>query len=368
MQKIVKLLDTVFEFQADKEDVLDYIDYFMDSYGEIGNKIEEKNLVKVQVAAGNVPEHLENSETVKVHTTKHPYWNFSGEYTEKQEGRTVLWPTRNILITLDSSATNIAVIYCAKEKAVFVGEAIFHMMRGIALYKRDNTNANFLHASGVIVNQKGFLFTGAVSAGKTTLLLEGIAKYGATPLTNDRIFLKCDEDEVRGYSWPSYASFCEGTILQYPGLTEGANTYQKDENYKYRTIDFPGELKEAYDKGSKRIYPMMFMCDWLSTKFVNSSKIHTVFISKLDINAEKMKIKELSKDEDYDFIYQSLESQLFDSREPSFMPWHGLKLRDGCTPVGELIDKFYETDCKIVEVVLSPEHIEDFMEYIKINY
>lgn len=363
----VKLLNSFFKIESKDENVFRYVEYFMDSYDSDGEMLEVENTINIVMHSGKVPASLPGSKPIKIHTTKHPYWNLSGEYVENENQRTVLWNTRGFLVTVFENALRIEITYDEFLKPVFVGESLFHVLRGIALYKRDNKDANFLHASGIIHNNKGILFTGAVSAGKTTLLLESIQKLGAKPLTNDRIFLKSKDEKMMGYSWPSYASFCEGTILQYPGLKKGALAYQYDEENKYRTIEFNNELQEAFDKGTKRVYPMLFLCDCFQTSFAVSSAINTIFISKLDINCKETKIRELSYCEDYEFIKNSFQSQTFDTREPSFNPWHGLELGCGTKPVERFITDLQQAGCKIFEANLSPLLMDDFIEYLKKN-
>lgn len=360
MRKVVNLLDTVF-YISGKEDVLRYIDYFQDCYDE-GDGLQVENKINIKVQETEVPKTI-NGKKIKIHTTKHNYWNFYGEYVVDEDGKKVLWPGRNILITLKNQGIEIG--YLKTMKANFIGESIYHVLRNISLYKRKNEEANFLHASGVVYNGKGILFTGKVGAGKTTLLLDMVKNMNAKLLTNDRIFLKSNCKEIKGYSWPSYASFCEGTICEYEELKILAMEYEEDVNNKYRTQNWTKEITSSFTKDKKRTYPMMFLCDAFNRKFQRSSNINFIFLSHLDINNETDVIRELDYCKDKEVIMNIIESQLFDNREPSFEPWHGLKIDNRSNTCEKLIENLRENNCKIIYCDLNPNNIYKLNDFIK---
>ena len=360
MKKVVNILDTVFYISGEKE-ILNYIDYFQDCYDE-GKGLVAENKINIEVHEAEVPKTI-NGEKIKIHTTKHDYWNFYGEYVADEGGRKVLWPGRNILITLKNQGIEIR--YLKNMKANFIGESIYHALRGISLYKRKNENANFLHASGVTYNGKGILFTGKVGAGKTTLLLDMVKNMNAELLTNDRIFIKSNDKEVKGYSWPSYASFCEGTISEYKELKRLALEYEDNVNNKYRTQNWTKEISSSFTKDRKRTYPMMFLCDAFNKKFQRSSNINYIFLSHLDINNKVDEIRELEYFKDKNMIMNVLESQLFDNREPSFEPWHGLKIDNSSNTCEKFIENLRKNNCRIIYCDLNPNNIYKLNDFIK---
>ena len=77
MKKVVNILDTVFYISGEKE-ILNYIDYFQDCYDE-GKGLVAENKINIEVHEAEVPKTI-NGEKIKIHTTKHDYWNFYGEY------------------------------------------------------------------------------------------------------------------------------------------------------------------------------------------------------------------------------------------------------------------------------------------------
>lgn len=364
--KDVAILDTMFHISADNLETLNYIDYFMDAYDIESVGMLIKNNVNIDVEAEEIPTTIAG-EKIKVHTTKHEYWNLFGECKIDSDIRSVLWTTRKILVKLDSECNNIKIFYAKDLESKFVGESVFHVLRSIALYSRENKNANFLHASAAVIDDKGVVFTGAVSAGKTTLLLEMIQNLNAVPLSNDRIYLRNTASELYAYSWPSYASFCEGTILNYNRLKMEAIKYQRDEKYKYRTINTDTELINTFDKIHKRIFPMMLLCDSMNIKFLKSHKIDNMFFSHLDIDCKLDVIRELDYENDYQFIYESLEKQLFDSREPSFNPWHGLKIKDNSNTVKQLVKNMLNSGCRIHYIHINPTRMDNLTKYIRDN-
>lgn len=319
------LLDTEFSLIADDPGVFDYIICFMGAY-EDGSYIESKNRVRFNIHAGVVPESI-GGRKIKIHTSKHQYWNFYGECSEEDGKRLVLWPERGVIMLLDAAAPNVEFVYSAERGCAVAGEALFHAARGLALYMRDSSGANFIHSSGVEIGGKGVFFTGTVSAGKTTLLLECVAKLGAIPVTNDRVFIKSGDAGVTAYSWPSYSSFCEGTILNYNELTRGALKYQNDPKCRYRTVNWDGPLKYVFDKEHKRAYPMIWFYDCFGKKYIKKSGVDIIFLSRLDMGCVRDDITQLDYRKDREYILSCLTSQSLDGTEPSFKPWHGMSLK-----------------------------------------
>lgn len=359
MKKIIKLLDSTINITCDID--LKYIDYFQKCY-ESGEELNSYNTININVHKTEIPKTI-NGETIKIHTTKHSYWNFYGEYKIVNGVREVLWPSKKILIKLQKEMIDIG--YSSALKDNFVGESVYHIMRSISLYKRNNKNANLLHASGVVYKGYGILFTGMSGAGKTTLLLNMIKNMKANILTNDRIFLKSNDKKVVGYSWPSYASFCEGTLCEYEELKKLAIEYQDNENNKYRTQNWSEPIEYSFTKDKKRSYPMMFLCDAFNTKFKKSNIINYIVLSHLDINNKLDIIKELDYDEDKEKILNIIRSQLFDVIEPSFEPWHGYNLDNNSNSCIQLIDNLRKSNCKIIYCDINPKSIYKLNKFIK---
>ncbi|KWX80169.1 hypothetical protein AMQ84_04635 [Paenibacillus riograndensis] len=359
----VNILDSKFEVTTDFEEALQYVNYFMESY-EV--KIDDNFInskISITLNEGVVPETLNGTE-VKVHTTKHDYWNFFGEYEIVDNIRRVLWPTKKIMVLLDECANNIEIRYKSKDSPNLIGEVLFHIMRSLALYKRENKGTNFLHASSVVLEGKGIAFTGAASAGKTTLFLESIFQLHAIPLSNDRIYIKNNSKEAIAYSWPSYASFCEGTLLNYSTLAAGALDYQKNERNKYRTLNWESPLVSSFDKGNKRIYPMLWLSECIEKKYLNSNKLDYIFLSKLDPQCTEDIVEVLSYEKDYPYILDQVQSQLFDNNEPSFEQWHGISFNNNANTPEQFISNLKSNDCKFIKLHINPTRLYVLTDYL----
>ena len=105
----VKLLNSFFKIESKDENVFRYVEYFMDSYDSDGEMLEVENTINIVMHSGKVPASLPGSKPIKIHTTKHPYWNLSGEYVENENQRTVLWNTRGFLVTVFENALRIEI-------------------------------------------------------------------------------------------------------------------------------------------------------------------------------------------------------------------------------------------------------------------
>ncbi|KQR11669.1 hypothetical protein [Cellulomonas sp. Leaf334] len=292
-----------------------------------------------------------------VHRSKHSYWSLSGDLLETSP-RTVRFAGRGVAVTSEA-ADRWRVAAQPWAKPSVVGEAVFHVQRSVALYRRDSATGPLLHASGVLGRDgRAVLFTGSVSAGKTTLLTEAVVTYGAVPLTNDRAWLRIDAD-VTVQSWPSYASFCEGTLITYPVLRGAAERFESERDNPLRTTAHPEPLRYAFDKDTKRIYPMSWFTDATNTRFVPSATLGTLVLSRLEVarGASELRELDLTHDVDRRMLVDVLQDESFDSHEPSFLPWHGLPMPVLCWPPEKVADALRDAGVRVVVLRADPTEL-----------
>lgn len=346
--------------------LLDYLCAFMDAYEqEPGDIRPDKHVcLTVRRDALNAPER---HTVVGVHRSKHAYWNFDAELHENSQ-RLVTWRSKGIEVELRDGALDVNVTVDPAVDHVQAGEALFHICRSLALYHRAGYRGNLLHASAVAFDDACVAFTGDVSAGKTTLLTESVFRYGARPLANDRVLVTADERPV-AVSWPSYSSFCEGTLLNYPPLAAAAAAYE-DDGCPFRTQKWERPLAPLFDKESKRVYPMSWFSEAAGVKFVRTRPLRVLVLSRLDpaCAAPEVRRINLSDAGERGRVAAALRPCTFDLKEPSFLPWHGLTLPAGAPELPNLIGRLHQAGVAVFDFHIGVgdlELLEELFEGIR---
>jgi|JI6StandDraft_1071083.scaffolds.fasta_scaffold23722_4 hypothetical protein len=311
----VDLLDIGFDLEAECSEDIAYIGAFMDAYLEPSRlPCSERFTVKVQ--RESVPVIPLPGSVIPIHRTKHPYWSFDG-VLEHVRPRTVAWPSRGVRFEVDSERRHIVAAIGSDTDSVMAGEAVFHAMRGIALACR--RTGSLIHASAVVSNGRAIAFSGDVMAGKTTLLAEAAFRLGLSPLTNDRLLIADSGGACLSHSWPSYASFCEGTLLNFPALARAAQAYEEGHG-GYTTVRWPAPLRPVFNKTCKRFYPMRWLVDAGVPCFAASAPLHAVVFVRLIPGAGEATWELIESNA----LSQQLRAVLFPPSDHSFLPWHGL--------------------------------------------
>ncbi len=204
MRLKVSLLGVRFEIMSSEAALLDYTLVFMGAYEEERSPLLQGPTLSILISRGSGPV-VKTGQKRQVHKSKHAYWNFEAEVDSDESTLRAHWPRRQLGIEIDWECRSATLEVEPTAGTAFAGEAIFHLLRSLAIYCRDGAVGNFLHASGVVGTRGAIIFLGNSNAGKTTLMMEAVIRFGMRPLTNDRILL--DRENVpRAHSWPSYAS------------------------------------------------------------------------------------------------------------------------------------------------------------------
>jgi len=357
----ISLLGVAFEITSEQDGLLDYSKYFM-SY-ECGDTLNTAANVNVNIRKGIVDIHSRGNSS-RVHFSKHINWDFKAVQLA-DEPNSFLWPDKGMKISFTENngrITRVDVITDLGQALVpIIGEAIFHLLRSLAYYLRNPVEGLFMHASAVKnKNNKGVLFTGNSLSGKTTALLSAVFEAKSTPVANDRILITRDSTSVKGYSWPSYASFCEGTLLRYSELTSACYAFEHASN-PFRTHAKDQPLKKEFNKTLKRIYPMGWFSEAINQEYAYSVPLQRIIF--IEVSPESTFHFERMPAENSTEVYEALLANSFLKEEPSFLAWHGLKKPDDQFDK-ETLNKWVKSDVEFWKLKTTPEELTKNIEFI----
>ncbi len=98
---------------------------------------------------------------------------------------------------------------------------LVELVRDLVLKDQENAGAAVLHATAAHRDGTAVLITGAKGAGKSTILLELVERFGYEIMSGDKTVLHEQPDgSVLAMGWPDYPHLGYGTVAKYPGLKE----------------------------------------------------------------------------------------------------------------------------------------------------
>ncbi|QDQ14997.1 hypothetical protein [Streptomyces spectabilis] len=98
---------------------------------------------------------------------------------------------------------------------------LVELIRDLVLKDQENSGAAVLHATAAYRDGTAVLITGAKGAGKSTILLELVERFGYQIMSGDKTVLHEQPDgSVLASGWPDYPHIGYGTIAKYAGLRE----------------------------------------------------------------------------------------------------------------------------------------------------
>lgn len=203
-------------------------------------------------------------------------------------------------------------------------ELIFHAARNLALWRRGPRFAPMLHASAVVFDGAAWLFLGGKGAGKSTLFVEAVLRHGARPLANDRVLLDA-EDGRSVWSWPSYLSYCEGTIVDYPELRRVFDAGLRDQHRRREGRPPTCELalyRRSYLQEHKRIVAPCLFAEVLGLRYLRRAPLAGVVRAALvpghPGGATLHRCRSTAR-----LQADDIEDAVFSARDPDFPCWHG---------------------------------------------
>lgn len=336
----ISVFDLRLHVQAERPEDLGYLDAFMDAF-EATAPNEARRVVDVRVHRQTLPPA--SGPEVPVHRSKHPYWNIDSQLLSDCP-RTVLWLSRGIAVTVEDQGSRVTIAVSPDLPPAFAGESIFHALRGICLALRPA--GSLLHASAVVLDDRAIAFCGDSLSGKTTVMTQLVLRHGVRPLTNDRLLLTPGLP-LRVHAWPSYASYCEGTLLAYKELASAAAYYESDV-CPYRTRRWTGPLSWTFDKERKRTYPLAWLSQAAGCKFVRQSHLAALVFLRVSPKVTKFRPTRIPL-HDRALAGGLLAKVVFADQDPSFMPWHGLPMPSP-DPAFALIDEVARSGVALYEL------------------
>ena len=354
------VLDVRLRATADPED-LAYIRAFTDAYEPDERSNAARPHVEVSAVRAERPGGLVEADgrDVWVHRSKHPYWNVRGR---RIAPACVRWLNRPVVSVRDGERSG-RVITAPDAAAAMTGEAAWHVCRSLALYARDARAGKLLHASAVALGGRCLLFVGRVSAGKTTLMTEAVLRHGAVPVANDRVLLAADGSRV--VSWPSYASFTEGTLLDYDPLARAAHDYEEG-RFPYRTQTWGPTLTRRYGKDAKRVYPMTWFAEATGTHYLRSAPLGAIVVTRLEpgLARDVLERTDLGDPGEREALAALLDAECFDGDEPSFCPWHELPLPSGGVTGGHAVEALRARGVPVYRFAASTSRFRSRLEQL----
>lgn len=281
----------------------------------------------------------------------YPQWNLEGP----ADSGAILLPGEGMLFRHDARRSCLHV-HIDPMRAVRSSELIFHAARNLALWRRGPRFAPMLHASAVVFDGETWLFLGGKGAGKSTLFIDAVLRHGARPLANDRVMLDA-HDGCSVWSWPSYLSYCEGTIVDYPELRRIFDAGLRDLQQRYlggHACD-RALYRRSYLQQHKRIVAPCLLAEVLGVSYVPRAPLSGVVRATLvpghGAGATLHAVRSTAS-----LRLDDIADALFPADDPDFPCWHGDAdgLAQRPDPAAATLGWLRRADLPYLEVTLDP--------------
>ncbi|MDR7152044.1 hypothetical protein J2W49_004020 [Hydrogenophaga palleronii] len=270
------------------------------------------------------------------------HWNLKGPV----EPAGIYLPALGMLFRFHVNDSRLDV-YTVPGRSQRTAELVFHAARNLALWRRDARFSCMLHASAVIVHGAAWLFLGNKGAGKSTLFIDSVLRHGATPLSNDRVLLDSFDGRTI-WSWPSYLSYCEGTILDYPELGQVFDAALEG-------VEPPSArlYRRSYEQAHKRIVPPFHFNEVLGRHYARSAPIAGVVCAQLQPgHADGLTV--ISTRRTSQMAISEIADAVFSGDDPDFPAWHGVRSSIDANAVEPALEWLAEADVPLLNIVLDP--------------
>jgi hypothetical protein len=343
---------------------LDYLGAFLDVFeSPLPPSVPNTQSIAVDVRWG-APPRGSKARAVPVHRSgSFRNWNIDAEPDASARPWWVL-RGKGLAVRIDVAASRMDVIVDPQHDASLAIEHVFTLCRNIALYLRDGSRGNLLHASAVAFDGRAYLFSGPSMTGKTTLMLAALHWSEVLPFANDRVLLGRQTPPL-SEAWPSYITICEGTILNHARL-RAANASYHDPAYPFRTTTWSAPLRPRFTKASKRLYPMAWLVQALGKPYARSAPIGGVVLLAAGPSSDKVHLAQLDVgiQADREYVVATLEQESFDKREEGFLPFHGLPLPTGSPDIADLVDRLSCGRAGIWSLTWNPRDVDKLPEVL----
>ncbi len=298
------------------------LDAFVGAYDTPTNGlVDGADLTVATLSFGRVDARIVGA-MVPVHHSSQPEWDFSGSVLHDGSATVASWPSRHAQVRLGPGTLDVTVDVERTTEAA-AGETFFHACRSLALYARSPSIGALAHASVFAGGRGAVAACGRARAGKTTLLLRAVLDLGYQPVTNDRALITWSEPRVA--SFPGYFTAREGTLAADPRLTEAVRRFEDPAN-PLRTTPRSVDLVRDFI-GRKRRYPMGFLREVAGRPYAHVAPLRALLLPEIDYgrgsacSIEQLDVASINGRAD---VLRTLEANVFEGPDPSFLPWHDL--------------------------------------------
>lgn len=155
---------------------------------------------------------------------------------------------RTGMIFLQSDAHHIAAGPCLEND-----NQVINFINALYMSHLQQNGALICHASGLTMNWQCLGMAGFSGGGKSTLMLHMLAEQGVRYLTNDRLFLQREADEVKAMGIPKLPRINPGTIVHNETLMPMLSEQRREELLALAPQEL-WALEEKYDVDVEDIY------------------------------------------------------------------------------------------------------------------
>jgi len=156
---------------------------------------------------------------------------------------------RTGMVFLQSKAEKIAAGPCLKND-----NQVINFINAQCMNYLQNHGYAICHAAAVVVNGFAIGMAGFSGGGKSTLMLQLLNSDHISYMTNDRLFVKSESDQVQACGIPKLPRVNPGTIVHHPKLKKQLLTEQQCQAYLNLPRDELWDLEEKHDVMVEQVF------------------------------------------------------------------------------------------------------------------
>jgi hypothetical protein len=231
-QQFLQFHDVVIELDFESaQDIQPTLD-FLGTHFVVTTRPTTKPFVNLRFTSATVPPINARWDDVHVRKSASDFFTIPARYTLHEGRELVICVKNGTQFTFDRSDRSVSV--CVGSGAQL---ELIELIRDLVLKEIENRGAVVLHATAAYRAGTIVAISGAKGAGKSTILLELVEKFGYQILSGDKTILREQPDgSVHAFGWPDYPHLGYSTVVKYPGLPNitGITTdYQPDPNHAF---------------------------------------------------------------------------------------------------------------------------------------
>lgn len=323
-----------------------YIDRFVASYDTV---IEPPrgDEVSVVVRPSSRQNWCQTGAKVAFHrSSNYAHWNIDGYATESG----ICMNEHEVEVRVGAQSIEVEFGQSVSARAP---EILFHVVRNYCLYNKKSSEIAMFHASAVSRDGGAILFAGGKGAGKSTQFIEAVTAGGYEPLANDRVVVEENGSQLSVTSWPSYLSYCEGTILDYPVLKDAFDCYEGDE-HNWWARKWGPEYSRSYNQDKKRIIPQDYLTKALGRPYKLESHLKAIVISEMDTEYSSGFSVRRGDFEDPGTLEQLIEEIMFSGEDADIPCWHGVSRNTRDESVATIVERMRLAGVRIYRTRMNP--------------